>query len=164
MDNYSNLINLKKYKKDIDESSAEELPDRQENIYNALVDLRATVDNINSLPSVALRGDSYKQIDKSSLMTVSVDGFCFGYKITAVPFSEELEKKVFIKCLECTLDDIPPEQIKPVLMAVFDAFLEQNDSIPEITQIAKDSIVLTQNFIPMYLVELKPRLVTHNGR
>ena len=154
-----------------------------DNLMMCLEDLKVTVENINKVPDIALRGTTFQALDKDQIMTAHLDGFTFGYKID--DFNTYLRRKVFVtldqpintttfkkiwnvlkrfatgkdSSWEWSLPDV-----EPVMLAVFETFLERGQGIPTI-EVSRDQrcVMLTQDFVPLYLVERNPRVLVPGG-
>lgn len=122
--------------------------------------LRCFVETINRVPSVALRG-SYRTLDKTSVFSEKVDGVIIGYKLEE--HATFMRRKVFIKVPGYKIDDVSDKEREAIMVAVMESFLDQQQGLPEIAQIAPDCMLIQQDFLPLYLIERKPNLVTLAG-
>lgn len=136
---------------------------RDERIKAELDSLRHFVDNFNVSPKIALRGvgETFKQLQESEIQTTKIDGWEFGYKLEEYPTF--FKRKIYVKVLGHKLDEVPKEERKAVLTAVFDSCLDTGAGQVDIDQIAEDCLLITQEFSPIFLTENKPRLVVPGG-
>ena len=127
----------------------------------ALVDLRHTVDHLNQLPDIALRGKVFKAIDQADVQSVTIDGWCIGYKMQ--DHNTYMSRHIFVKCLDAKLDEIPMDELDPVLVTILNVFTEK-DAPVKIRFKADDCVEIVQHFIPTILVEKNPNIVPLGGR
>lgn len=127
-------------------------------ILDALVDLRNFVDNINRAPKIAYRNGIYRGIDKEAIQTVHIDGVEVGYQLQDK--GAFVRRRVFIKIPGYDIAEIPQEQIDPICSAVMEALLDHGQAMPKIARVADDCLYLEQDFVPVYLVERNPNIVT----
>ena len=132
-----------------------------DNLMMCLEDLKVTVENINKVPDIALRGTTFQALDKDQIMTAHLDGITFGYKID--DHGDHLTRKVFIVC-EQPFSELVEKEKDPVVVACMETFLERGQGIPTI-EVSRDQrcIMLTQDFVPLYLVERNPRVLVPGG-
>ena len=134
---------------------------RDKRIKAELESLRHFVDNFNITPKIALRPGSpteetYRQLDAGQVFTTKIDGWEFGYKLEEFPTF--FRRKVYVKVLGHKISEVPEEERKAVVTAVFDATLDRASTI-EIEQIADDCLLIWQDFMPIFLHEHQPGVV-----
>lgn len=122
-----------------------------------LMDLRMFVDNINRAPDIMMRHGIFQQIDKDTVMTKTIDGWEFGYKLE--DNGVMLKRKIFVKC-EQPLAEVLDEEKDPVVQAVFSVFFDTGQGTPEIEIISDFSLMFTQSVMPLLMVERNPNLVS----
>ncbi len=130
-------------------------------VQEALEGLRQFVDNLKVAPNIGLRGESYRKIDPKKIQTVAVDGLVFGYRLE--DHAVFIRRIVFIKVPGYRLEDISESERARIMTAVFNVFVVPGAGVPEISRIAPDALRLTQDIVPMVLVEQKPGLVSIAG-
>jgi hypothetical protein len=123
--------------------------------------LRNMVENVNRIPDISLRNGGYKTLDKTSVFTAKCDGVTIGYKLEE--HATFMRRKVFIKVPGYKIEDISDKEREAIMVAVMESFLDQQQGLPEIAQIAPDCMLIQQDFLPLYLIERKPNLVTLAG-
>ncbi len=130
-------------------------------IQDALEALRNFLDNINKTASLALRGPIYKGVDPKVVQTIKVDGVEFGYKVEDhVIF---IRRIIYIKFPGYKVEEIGDPDRERIMTAVFNVFIVPGAGMPEIGQIAVDCLRITQDIVPLMLVERKPGLVSIAG-
>jgi len=98
---------------------------------------------------------------RKEIQTIKESGVEIGYRRTA--FATFMRREVFIKTLGYKINELSKPDIERIMAAVFNAFVIPGASMPEITQIAKDCMLLKQDYIPMIPVEKSPGLVSIAG-
>ena len=63
-------------------------------------------------------------------------------------------RKVFLK-FEDPLERIPDEQKDPVFLSALEVFIEKGQDIPSIQQINFDTVLITQDFMPLLLTKVR---------
>ena len=135
---------------------------RDERVLTELTALRHFVDNFNVTPKIALRaGDTFKQLSEAEVFTTKLDGWEFGYKLEEYPTF--FKRKVYIKCLEGRIGDVPELERKAVVTSVFEACIDIGQGLVEVDLIAPDCLLVTQEFSPIFLKEKSPRVVVPGG-
>ena len=123
-------------------------------LVGSLRDLRDMVENISQQPDIALRGGVYREMAKADVFTTKVDGCEFGYKIEDCGL--HMRRKVFIQWPGYKLEEIPPEQQEPYMVAAFEVLLDRGQSMPEVDVINNGKCFLfTQDFMPLLLTRIE---------
>lgn len=130
-------------------------------LQEACEELRDYVDHINRQPAIILKGLVYRGIDKKAINSVKVDGVEVGYRL--LEFETFIRRQVFIKVPGYRIRDLSKAQRSKILTAVFNVFVVIGASVPEITHIAPDCLLLQQDMVVMVLVERSPGLVSIAG-
>lgn len=130
-------------------------------VQEALKALCQFVDNLKVSPNVGLRGETYRMIDPKKIQTVAVDGLVFGYRLES--HAVFIRRIVFIKVPGYRVEDISEDERARIMTAVFNVFIVPGAGIPEVQQINHDAIRVTQDIVPMVLVEREPGLVSIAG-
>jgi hypothetical protein len=125
-----------------------------------LMDLRSWVDNINRAPDLAMRGGAFKGLDQTQVFTTSCSGWEFGYRI--IDLGATMRRRVFIKNTEQNIEEIPNEEIEPIMVAVFEVFLDKGVPANRFEPISADAFVLEQDFIPLLLTKRDAAGITIN--
>ncbi len=125
-----------------------------------LLDLRNWVDNLNQAPDLAMRGGSFKGLDQSQVFTTSCDGWTFGYRL--IDMGAMMRRRVFIKNTEENIEAIPNNEIEPIMLAVFEVFVDKGVPAHRFEPIAADAFVLEQDFIPLLLTKREAAGITIN--
>ena len=112
-----------------------------------LQDLKNMVETIVSQPDIALRGGVYKELTTVDVLTTIYNNFEVGYKVQQGAISNL--RKIFVKVNDYLWSDIPQDQREPVMVAVFDVFLDRSQAAPEITQISPQCVLLQQHVVPL---------------
>ena len=134
---------------------------RDRQIKAAVEGLRHFVDNFNVSKKIALRDhNTYKDLQKDNIYTTCC-GWEFGYKLEEYP--TYFKRKVTVRCLNYNLDEVPDEERKTIVVAVFDAALDRGSGIIDIEQTDHDCLLITQSFMPMFLEERNPRQIVPGG-
>lgn len=123
-----------------------------QNVIGALTELRQHTENINSQPSLIFKNGVYRGRDKDEVQTVVLPGWEFGYRVKDLG-NGVMQRRVFIKCRDEKLSDIPDAQLNPILIAVFETCIDIAEGFPDMEYVADDCILMTQNFMPVFLVE-----------
>jgi hypothetical protein len=84
--------------------------------------LRDFVDNLNSHAKIAHRNGSFKQLDPNQVYTKEYDGFEIGYNLMEMPGGKTFRRTVFLRTPGEAIEQIPHEQIEPVLAAAYLVF------------------------------------------
>lgn len=133
------------------------VPERDARAATALADLRSWVENINKAPALALRGNTFSELDKTLVHSVKYDGFEIGYKME--DHGVFMRRKVFIRATGYDIAEIPQEQIEPVCNAILDVFIDTGGQVPSIERVSLDCLLLTQDFMPVVWVEKNPNVI-----
>lgn len=112
-----------------------------------LLNLKELVDNLSRQPDIALRGGVYKDLSEADIMTITHDNWIIGYKVTPQAISDI--RRIFIKVEGYNLAEIPEEQSNPIMIAIFDVFLDRRQEAPNIEMIARDALKIEQVCIPL---------------
>lgn len=99
--------------------------------------------------------------NKEAVQTVTYEGIEYGYKLEDHLVS--MRRKIFIKTLDYKSDEIPHDQFQPIVTAVFKVFVIHGAALPSIENLTPNCILMTQDFIPMVLVNTNPNLVSKVG-
>lgn len=134
---------------------------RDQQIKAVVEGLRHFVDNFNVTPRIALRADSYKSISSDQIFTTTCNGWEFGYKLEEYPTF--FRRKVYVKVVDGKLEEVLEEERKAVVAAVFDAALDRGAGQMNIDQINHDCLLITQDFMPMFLDERNPGRIVPGG-
>ena len=116
--------------------------------------LRDFVDNLNQQKT------SFGFDDKQ-VQSIKFDGVEVGYRL--IDRTVAMTRQVFIKTPDYKLSEIPPEEMKPIMAAVFQVFIIPGAGSPNIKIINTDCVMLEQSFVPMLLVNQNPNLVSKIG-
>ena len=135
---------------------------RDERIKIELTALRHFVDNFNVTPKIALRaGDTYKQLAQAEIFTTRLDGWMFGYKLEEYPTF--FKRKIYVKCMDGKLSEVPEPERQAVVTSVFEACLDIAQGEVEIHLTDPNTLLITQEFSPIFLTEQSPGLVVPGG-
>lgn len=139
-------------------------------IKEACDELRHWVEHFNRVPGIALRGGVYRQLDPGQIYTTKIQDVEIGYKLEEVaPLLVELDtlptmkRTVFVKFLGGPLNRLDEQSREAILTAVFGAFVDEQQEIPDLDVIAPDCLRMTQKFKVAVLYEKNPNLVTIAG-
>ncbi len=131
-------------------------------IQGACESLRDYVDNINKQPSIKLVGSVYRGRGAADKVhKVRVSGVEIVYRIE--DHETFMRRQVFIKVPGYRIGDLTDLERERILTAVCNVILVVGGNMPEIACIAPDCMLLQQDFVPMYLVERSPGLVSIAG-
>ena len=122
--------------------------------------LRNFVENVNRVPDGIVAG-KFRTIDPTRVFTDTCDGVEIGYKMEE--YLTFMRRKVFIKVPGYSIDDIADQEREAIVTAVLEAFIDQQQGLPEIARIAKDCMLIQQDFQPLFLIERNKNLVTLAG-
>lgn len=135
---------------------------RDERVKIELTALRHFVDNFNATTKIALRaGDTFKQLSQAEVYTTKMNGWEFGYKLEEYPTF--FKRKVYIKCLEGKIAEVPEQERTAVVTSVFEACLDIGQGEVEIHLIEPSCLLITQEFSPIFLEEKNPRVLVPGG-
>lgn len=135
---------------------------RDERVKIELTALRHFVDNFNVTPKIALRaGDTFKQLSQAEVFTTKMDGWEFGYKLEEYPTF--FKRKVYIKCMEGNISEVPEPERAAIVTSVFEACLDIGQGEVEIHLIEPSCLLVTQEFSPIFLEEKSPRVRVPGG-
>lgn len=123
-----------------------------------LLNLKDFVENLSRQPDIALRGGVYKELAKADIMTITHDNWVIGYKV--IPHAIHIfnpnkmedwtvTRRIFVKVEGYKLEEIPEEQSNPIMVAVFDVFLDRQQEAPSIELIAPDALRIEQVCVPL---------------
>ncbi len=112
-----------------------------------LLNLKELVENLSQQPDIALRGGVYKEMAKADIMTVTHDNWTIGYKV--IPGLISNINRIFVKVEGYKLAEIPDTQSGPVMVTVFDVFLDRQQEAPVIEIIGQDSLKIEQVCVPL---------------
>lgn len=130
------------------------------NIQEMCEGLRDHVNNITG-ERIVREGKIYKVEDHRKIYTAKSAGVEIGYRRTA--HATFVRREVFIKVPGYTIEDLSEEERSRIMVAVFNVFLIPGASLPKIGRIAKDCMLIRQDFIPQIPVERSPGLVSIAG-
>ena len=116
-------------------------------LFEKLVNLKALVENLSKEPDIALRGGVYKEMAKVDIMTVTHDNWTIGYKV--IPGLISNLNRIFVKVEGYKLEEIPSIQSNPVMVTIFDVFLDRHQEAPSIQMIAPDALRIEQVSTPL---------------
>jgi len=134
-------------------------------------ELRHFVEHFNKVPSIALRGARYGPLDPEEIFATRVDNVQVGYKLEEIlPLLVEMDqlptmrRTVYVKLHDYKFDEVPEEDRDTIISAVLDAFMDQQQTIPDM-DINRDGDVmkLTQDFKVAVMYQRNPNLVTIAG-
>lgn len=124
-----------------------------------LEDLRHFVENFNVIPKISLRGEqTYRELKQDEIYTTKVDGWEFGYKLEEFA-NGMFRRKIYVKVPGYRLEDVEEEERKAIMIAVFNACLDQGQGMVDVQQTNLDTLLITQDFQPIFLHEWSPNLI-----
>lgn len=112
-----------------------------------LLGLKELVENLSSQSDIALRGGVYKELASADILTVSHDNWIIGYKVFPGLISNI--NRIFVKVEGYLLAEVPDIESNPVMMAIFDVFLDRQQESPTIEMIASDALKIEQICVPL---------------
>lgn len=112
-----------------------------------LLNLKDFVENLSRQPDIALRGGVYRELAKVDIMTITHDNWIIGYKVIPQGISDL--RRIFIKVKGYKLSEIPEEQSNPIMIAIFDVFLDRQQEIPNIELISQNAFKIEQVHGPL---------------
>lgn len=112
-----------------------------------LFSLKDLVENLSRQPDIALRGGVYKELAKADIMTITHDNWVIGYKV--IPRAISDLRRIFVKVEGYKLEEIPDEQSNPIMVAIFNVFLDKHQEAPSIELIAPDALRIEQVCVPL---------------
>ena len=128
-------------------------------IQTELESLRYFVDNFNKTSKMDLKGNNiYRELKNDEIYTTKIDGWEFGYKLEEYA-NGMFRRKVYVKVPGYKIEDVAEEERKAVMIAVFNGTLDQGAGEVEIYHTAPDTLLITQDFMPIYLYERNPKLI-----
>lgn len=116
-------------------------------LFQKLLNLKNLVENLSKQPDIALRGGVYKELARADIMTVTHDNWMIGYKV--IPGLISNINRIFIKVEGYKLAEIPDVQTNPVMVTIFDVFLDRRQEAPVIEMIAPDALRIEQISVPL---------------
>ena len=123
--------------------------------------LRDHVDNINQKPGVVLAGSVYRSREAEKINMVRIDGVEIGYRLQ--DHGRYMRRQMFVKVPGYKIEDLSKQDRERIMTAIFDVFLIEGADVPGVAQVAPDCMLIEQDFVPLYLVEQSPGLVTIAG-
>jgi hypothetical protein len=131
----------------------------------ACEELRYYVEHPNESSEIMLNKGIYKLKDPEAIQTIKCDGVEIGYKVA--PLSPlaigTMVRKIFIKIPGYKIEEVPKKDRDAIMGAVFDAFIDEQQDVPEIKSTADDAMLITQTFMLVVLTERQPNLVSIAG-
>lgn len=132
---------------------------RDKRIKFALAGLRHDVENSGSLPIISLQADGiYRAKDITSFKWEKVDGILLGYRIEETALGI-FKRFVWFVTPGYRLAEIQEKERQGITTAIFQAGLDQGAGEVEIFQPTEDSMLLAQEFMPIFLYEHQPGLL-----
>lgn len=116
-------------------------------LFDKLLNLKDLVENIAKKSDIALRGGVYKEMAKADIMTVTHDNWTIGYKV--IPGLISNVNRIFVKVEGYKLAEIPEVESNPVMVTIFDVFLDRHQEAPVIEMIAPDALKIEQVSVPL---------------
>ena len=147
-----------------EEAKGKWVPDRLKQLENILTDLRHMEENRGKdSKTIVCVGGIYRAIDPTEVLTVNWDGWNIGYKLRNKENNGNVVvRTIYIKC-EQPFKTIPKIEKDNVVACALDVLIDQGQGMPFVALIASDCLKITQEFVPLYLVEKSPRLTTIVG-
>jgi len=106
-------------------------------------------------------GKVFEETKRHEVQTVKVDGVVFGYRLE--DHKVYMRRVIFMKVPGYQISDISEDERARIMTALFNVFFMPGNKPPEVKQIAPDSVLFTQDFIPEIAVERSPGLVSIAG-
>ncbi len=128
-------------------------------VIGALQDLRQQVENQGPGTSVRLINGIYRQKALNEVQTANVPPWVFGYKVEPIGAGLFL-RTIFVKLPNEDILAIPDREREPIIAAIYNTLLDQGNELPEFRLIARDCIMITQQFAVMFWHEGNPNIVT----
>ncbi|MFX0114192.1 MAG: hypothetical protein ACFFB3_06565 [Candidatus Hodarchaeota archaeon] len=116
-------------------------------LFEKLLHLKELVENLSRQPDIALRGGVYKEIAIADIMTVKHDNWVIGYKVIPSLISET--RRIWIKVEGYKLSEIPDIEANPIMVTIFDVFLDRQQEAPVIIDMFNDAIKIEQVCVPL---------------
>ncbi len=132
----------------------------------ACISLRDRVEHPNEVGDILLQGGIYRQKDLEAILTIKVDGVEVGYKVkesSALEMNPFFDRYVYLKIPGYKLDELTNKQLASIKTALYDAFLEPQQSPIGLKIIGEDALLMTQRFQVAFLYEKNKGLVTLTG-
>ena len=135
---------------------------RNERLKEHLTDLRIMVDTINRAPDLAMRQGIYRELKKTQVFVARMDGVSVGYKL--VDGAVFMKRVIFVKFPGYKIEEIPDEDMKPILATIFDVFIDWGQQVPSVDITPNgESMIIKQAFLPLLLVK-DPNLKKGEGK
>ena len=137
------------------------VPERLDRLKNVLTDLRHMEENRGKdSKTIAYVGGVYRHIDPTEVLIAKWDGWDIGYKLRDK--GKSVVRTIYIKCGQ-PFKSVPKAERDNVVACVLDVLIDRGQGMPFIAIIAPNCLKITQEFVPLYLVERSPRLTRIAG-
>jgi hypothetical protein len=123
-------------------------------------DLKDHVNNMTG-EKLVLVGPTYGAQNHRKIYTAKGGGIEIGYRRTAHP--KFVRREVFVKVPGYSIDDLSEEERSRIMTALFNVFIVPGSQIPQIGRVAKDCMLIRQDYVPMIPVERSPGVVSIAG-
>jgi hypothetical protein len=131
-------------------------------LFAACVELRHKVEHSNEDSDIVLHKGVYKVKDPEAVLAITVDGVVVGYKVkpsSPLELNHYFDRYVYLRIPGYRLQDLTVNQLVSIKTALYNAFLEPQQSPIDVQIIADDAMFMRQRFMVAFWTPKSPGIV-----